>query len=181
MEPIRRRVARWSLRVAFWSLVGALAVGSAAHAQTRPEPLSGVAKVTVLVMYGATGEPPSGISEQRLQTVLELKLRTAGLRVLTMQEDLVDPDINPYMYLWVATIETRNQSGRTIGYTYRLDLSARVLGTVPFNKARAPMELWSDGTMAVADRDSASADIERIVGTLADDFLNAWLKANPKK
>lgn len=154
---------------------------SGAAAQTPPDPLVGVRKVTVLVDYKAIGSPPGEISESRLQTILELKLRTAGLRVLTQQENLADPDINPYVYLRVATLKTQTQGGRTIGYTYRLDLAAKVAGNVPFNRARVPMELWSNSTMAVSDRDRASSHIESLVGQLTDLFLNAWRKANPRE
>ena len=101
--------------------------------------------------------------------------RRAALRLIAC-----DPDINPYVYMRVGTLETHNQGGTVIGYSYRLDLSAMVFGTVSFNRARAPMELWADSTMAVASRDRASSDVEAIVGQLADSFLNAWLKANPK-
>lgn len=169
-----------SLLVGVGVVVLVLTLQSIATAQPKPDPLGGVRKVTVLVLFGPTGTPPNGISEGRLQTILELRLRTAGLRVLTREEDNKDPDINPYVYLEVATLETSNQAGTVIGYAHRLDLSARVFASVPFNRARAPMVLWSNGLIAVADRLSAAADIERIVNNLADEFLNAWLKANPR-
>lgn len=166
-------------RIGITMLICMLA-GTGAMAQLGPDPLAGIKKATVLVALDSTGNSPGSTSEQRLQTLLELRLRAAGLRVLSAEEDRNDPDINPYIYLRVGTLETHNQAGTATGYAYRLDLSARVFGPVPLNRARAPIVLWSDDTMAVASRDTASADIERIVGELIDSFLNAWLKANPK-
>lgn len=176
------RVRHFTQAVTFSVAVAILTIGTSnAVAQTRPDPLVGISKVTVLVELDASGSPPSGVSEARLRTILELKLRTAGLRVLTREEDRADLDINPYIYLEVRTLETRAQAGRVLGYAYRFDLAAKVFGNVPFNRARAPMELWSNSTMAVGGQDSASSQVERIVGELTDSFLNDWLKANPRK
>jgi len=143
-------------RVGLTMLAVAMAAANAV-AQPRPEPLAGIKKVAILVSFASTGNSPGSVSEQRLQTVLELRLRSTGLRVLSEEEDRNDPDINPYLYLHVSTLETHNQGGTATGYAYRLDLSARVFATVPFNRARAPMVLWSDDTMGVASRDAASA------------------------
>lgn len=165
---------------------------TAANAQGRADPLTGVKKVTVLVSMNATGEAPVGINEDRLRTILELRLRSAGLRVLTDDEDRSDPELNPYVFLKVGTLETKNKAGQSIGYVYRFDLSARVFAIVPVlnadpsrvravsSRPRAPMELWSDYTMAVGSNDDAPKQIEDIVNQLIDSFMNAWLKANPR-
>jgi hypothetical protein len=160
--------------------VAVLLLACPAGAQTKVDPLSGISKVTVLLAFNATGRAPHGISDDRLQTILELQLRRAGLRVLTQEEDKNDPDVNPYVYLQATILQVRNQGGTLTGYAYDIDLSARVFGVVPFNRSRVPMVLWTDGTVAVASQDDAPADIEGIVGKLIDSFLNAWLKANPK-
>ena len=152
-----------------------------AISQDRPAPLSNISKVTTLVNFNATGDPPLGVSEARLRTVLELRLRSAGLRVLTMDEDKKDPNFNPYLYLNVRSLETKSQSGRTLGFAYRLDLSARAFQNIPFNRARAPLEIWVDSTMAVGSPDTAANQIEQMVNQMTDSFLNDWLAANPKK
>jgi hypothetical protein len=161
-------------------LAAALLIARQAAAKTTVDPLSGVRKVTVLLAFNATGKAPHGISEDRLQTILELQLRRAGLHVLTHEEDKNDPDVNPYVYLQVTILQVRNQGGTLTGYAYNIDLSARVFGITAFNRSTVPMVLWEDGTVAIASQDDAPADIERLVGELSDSFLNAWLKANPK-
>ena len=166
-------------------LAGALLVAgictSVSHAQSKPNRLERISKVTTLIDYGATGEAPSGISEDRLRTVLELKLRSAGLRVLTDDEDGKDPDLNPYMYLEVSTLQTRSVSGKVIGSAYAARLSARIFGTVLFNKSLAPIELWSLSTMGVSGPESAASETERAVVGLCESFLNVWLAANPRR
>lgn len=102
------------------------------------------------------------------------------MRVLSSEEDRKDPDINPYVYLRAAVLQTESRGGVITGYAYELDLSARVFTLVPFNTAHAPAVLWSDATIAVGSREEASAHIERIVQQKIESFLNAWLKANPR-
>lgn len=149
--------------------------------QAGPDPLIGVSKTGVLVSFAPTGAAPNGTSESRLQTIVELRLRQSGLRVLTNEEVLKDPDLIPWVQLAVMTLETKNQGGTIIGFTYSLSLAMRVYGTVPLSRAQRPMVLWETATIAVASREAASADIERIVGEQTDSLLNAWLKANPKR
>ena len=152
-----------------------------AVAQHKPERLSKISKVATLFSFDSTGQSPQGISESRLQTMLELRLRTAGLRVLSAQEDAADPATNPYIYLKVSTLETSTESGRSLGIVHRIDLSARVFSQNPINNAYVPMELWADGQLAVSSREGATAQIERIANTLIDSLLNTWLAANPRR
>ena len=145
------------------------------------DPLRSVSKATVAVSYSNTGTAPLGISEQRIRTLLELKLRSIGLRVLTEKEDREDRDLNPYVNLEVSSLETSNRGGAVTGFAYRVHLSLRIIGQVSLNKALAPLELWSDNSLRVASRDDAPAQIERMINELSDSLLNAWLKANPKR
>ena len=159
----------------------AVSLPSAGLGQKPPPPLLGFRKVTTLIVFNATGREPSGISESRLRTVLELRLRQSGLQVLTDDENSRDPDVNPYVFLLVASLETKNRSGLSIGYSYSVSLSVRTFVTIPSNGSRAPAALWENSTLAIASTDDAPADITRIVGDLTDEFLNGWLAANPRR
>lgn len=150
-------------------------------AQSPKPKLAKIAKTTTLVIINNTGPVPYGISEARLRTLLELRLRTAGLRVLTEDEDAGDPETNPYVMLYVSTLEISNQSGRQTGFAYRVDLSVRISDYVLLNGSRAPLELWADGNMGVGPRDDTGSTIEKMVGDLCDSLLNQWLKDNPKR
>lgn len=176
---LKRRTSTLRM-IAATALLG-LAIAFPCSAQSTPPRLGNVTKVTTLVLYNATGSTPYGISEERLRTVLELRLRSAGLRVLTDAEDAVDPDSNPYVMLDVSSLETSNQSGRTTGFAYKAALSVRLFGYVSINGTRAPLELWFDGTMGVGPNNEAGPAIERIVNQLADSMINRWLKDNPKR
>jgi len=151
------------------------------QAQNIKPKLAKISKVTTLIILNNTGAAPVGISDARLRTMLELRLRTAGLRVLSEEEDARDPDTNPYVMLQVSTLETSNQAGRSTGFAFRVDLSARVFGYVLLNGSRAPLELWADGTMGVGPKDEAGSAIEKLIGELCDSLLNQWLKENPRR
>lgn len=79
---------------------------------TAKSPLTGVHKVTVSISL--TSDSSGVISSDRLQTVVEPKLRTAGLRVLTEAEDSADPDILPSVAVSVNLMSAKDSraSGR---------------------------------------------------------------------
>lgn len=149
-------------------------------AQEPSRALLGVSKVAVVVDLNVTG-PPLGLSKSRLQTLVELRLRQGGIHVLSEEEDKNDPNVNPYVYVLVSALETKNRAGVSVGYAYTARLSARVFARVSLNQAIAPQELWVDENIAAAAKDEAAADVERMVGELTDAFLNAWLAANPRQ
>ena len=150
-------------------------------AQSKANQLAGFSKVTTLVAYNATGKSPFGITEERLKTILELKLRANGLRVLTAEEDLKDPSVNPYVFLEVSTLESRNKAGNAIGFAYGARLSIRLVARVPINESFAPIELWARDTMGVSGTEQAPATTEKIVNELTEELLNDWLAANPRR
>ena len=102
--------------------------------------------------------------------------------MLSSDEDAKDPDVNPYVSLEVKTLETRNTAGNPIGFTYTARLSVRLFARVPINNSRAPLEMWYRDTMGVSGSEEATSTIiERIVNELAEDLLNTWLAANPRR
>ena len=186
MKPLRRCLRQ---RLPFGPTGGlhailvAVAIHSAAancFAQAQPSPLSGVRAAAAVVSFAPTGKTPYGVSATRLQTILELRVRQAGLRILTDAEVKNETGGAPAIVLEVTTLETKNAGGVTVGYTFSVAVNALAWGRVPFNQAWAPLELWEKHTTAVSDVDSTSREVERVVGELLDAFLNAWLAANPK-
>lgn len=171
-------VCRHSFCVFFLAL---FAFTQHALAQSTSKQLAGFSKAQTLVLFNATGSAPNGISEARIKTVLELKLRRNGLKVLSMDEDAKDPDYNPYVMLEVNTLKTRNKAGNPIGYAYSARLSVRIYSQVPINTSRAPIEMWSNDTIGVSGTEQAGSTVERVVSELSESLLNAWLEANPKR
>jgi hypothetical protein len=145
-------------------------------AQGRPAPLQGVDTVTVKVSIAAPPDIlPNGLTEVRLQTLVELKLRAWGLVVMPAAEDAKIPGIRPHVELEVTMLETRAVQ-KLAGYAFFMRLVAGEGGTSLRNGASVLNELWSHSFLNVSDQKTVVGDMERSTGELVDQFVNEWLK-----
>lgn len=165
------------LVVASWSAV--------TTAQTPPSKLSGIAKVaTPLIDANLEGcsASESGLTDDRLQTIIELRLRTAGLRILTVAEDRADPDINPFVHLTLICVPvSSSETGVQWGFAFSTQLSVQIYQRALINGSIAPTELWENTYLNVAGNKTLRAEVERVVGQLLDELINQWLAANPRR
>ena len=151
------------------------------QAQTR-QGLRDISKVTIDVVV-AGDDLPSGISESRLKTITELKLRTAGLRVLSEEENVADPDINPggvataTVVLSLAAILTEEIAW----YSFSTNITVLEYHYLAVRDAFLPVELWRRAGLNTTASEAAASAIESVVGQLLDAFLNDWLAANPRR
>jgi hypothetical protein len=141
--------------------------------------LKGVGKVTVEVLLAAR-EVPSWITEDRLRTILELRLRTAGFKVLSDADDRKDGDVNPRVLLDINIIPARLRGGPDIGYAFSSRLSLREYRASVRNQAILPIELWARSYLDIASSQNAASGVEKTVADLLDELINEWLKANPR-
>src|SRR5262249_21679060 len=116
-----------------------------------------------------------------LHTIIELRLRSAGLKVLSEDEDARDPENNPKVELDVTILATGPEGGLRDGYTFFTSLVVREYRVSPRNSALVPMHLWQQGRLNLSGPARAGSEIERVVNELLDNMLNEWLKANPKR
>ena len=145
-------------------------------AQGRPAPLQGVDTVTVKVSIVAPPDIlPNGLTEARLQTLVELKLRTWALVVIPAAEDAKTPGIRPHVELEVTILETRAVQ-KLAGYAFFMRLVVGEGGTSLRNGASVLNELWSHSFLSVSDQKTVVADMERSTGELVDQFVNEWLR-----
>ena len=137
--------------------------------------LKGITKVTVFI--GVDTLLP--VSEDRIRTVVELKLRMAGLNVLNGVESSRDPDFIPFLNITLSGL--RVHSGPELfGYAYATRGELNDYTFYRRNGATVPMELWSCSYITLARPEETRTAVERTVDSCIDDFLNEWLKANPK-
>src|SRR5688500_7386004 len=150
-------------------------------AQGRPAPLQGVDTVTVKVSIAAPADIlPHGLTEVRLQTLVELKLRGGGLQVMPAAEDAKAPGIRPHVELEITMLETRAVQ-KLAGYAFFMRLVVGEGGTSLRNGASVLNELWSHSFLNVSDQKTVVADMERSTGELVDQFVNEWLRTrNPR-
>ena len=153
---------------------------SALYAQgpdRKSAPLAGVIKMSVLVEGLDSEGRKSGLTEDRLRTIAELKLRLGGVRVLTTEETLADSDINPYLYVNVNAMSISDGAR----YIFSVDVSLRRVVRSPINGEPVVALLWNSGGIASAGRASMPKYAEDYVSEHVESFLNDFLKANPKR
>ncbi|MBI4628075.1 MAG: hypothetical protein HY729_05150 [Candidatus Rokubacteria bacterium] len=169
-------------RAGYWIIFGItclLVVPRATNAvdnESERATLKGLPGVLVLVEDMNPEVERAGLARATLQTDVELKLRQAGIAVLSTTEMLAAPGY-PHLYLNVATGAPRTAPGL---YVYSIQLSLKQQVVVVRNTAVSLASTWSTtakfGTVG-ADRLSS---VRESVRDQVDKFINAWLSVNPK-
>ena len=77
------------------------------------ESLRGLTGVEVVVENVPPDLEPAGLTANQLRTDAELRLRKAGIRVLTREETLATPGV-PYLYIRVTGLPERSMTGRLL-------------------------------------------------------------------
>ncbi len=149
-----------------------------AQAQDRDAPLKSVSRVTVNVSLAGKDLPPE-VTADRLKTLTELKLRTAGLRVVTPAEVRDDPDAIPSLELTIIGVPARSGL-EDLGWAFSTRLAVREYRPSQRNNAIVPVELWADSYLYISETSNAGEQAERVLTLLLDKLTNDWLKANPK-
>jgi hypothetical protein len=139
--------------------------------------LGGWRGVTVVVAEISDEAQRDGLREDQIRTDVELRLRLAGVTVITQQESLSEPGV-PFVYVYIHT--RKNTDGR---YAYSARISAHQMVRLTRNPSVTSMgSTWATppalGTVG-ADRLSSVRD--HVLRDLTDQFINAYLAANPKR
>lgn len=124
----------------------------------------------VVASFGAEALA-AGYSQEAVRSRAELKLRKAGVRVLTKEENLLIEG-RPYLYINVNT--TADGTAKSVSFSVQVSLF-EVATTARTGSAVAI--IWH--TSAVG-----RGSVEYVLGSLdrrMDVFLNDWLKANPRE
>lgn len=157
-------------------IVGAALVISthaAAHIRTgQPEVLKGLEAVRLEVERIKPEIERDGLFRDTLQSDMELKLRMAGIRVLSEEEAQKKPE-TPILYLNVDALKC------SLGYVYNIGLYLIEQGTL----ARKPMKasgifLRIPEQLGIASRLS---EIREAVDDSLDEFIKTWNASNSKQ
>jgi len=162
--------------------VAALAAAITPAIGRAQSPLAGVQKVAVQVhLYGAYGDtlnPP--LSIDRVRTTLELRLRTAGLLVLSDSEVRVGSHLDPVVVLslYVYSLpKVRSESW----YMSFMDLSMLEWQKSARNGAWAFLLLDKRNFTTMAPGGELTRNVQEAAEEMASAILNEWLKANPRR
>ena len=150
---------------------------------TGAESLHGLRGVQVLVEDLKPDARVAGLSKSKLQTQVELRLRRAGVPVLSEEESFKDAR-SPYLYINVATIADSNFS--TYGYIVVLQLNQTVSLLIDAQgkniEVRAVATTWTaQGRYGSLRRSQLEATVRRALDQMVDKFANDYLASNPKR
>jgi hypothetical protein len=131
--------------------------------------LGGLTSVSVIV-DSPDSEKLLGLPAETIHTDVELKLRLAGLRVMTPTEIMQVPG-SPILHV---SVTVANDS-RAAHVEIELDQDARLEQN---GLLAATVSTWSTGGL---DSNPTGQSVRDHIKDLVDKFLNAWLSVNPKK
>jgi hypothetical protein len=156
-------------------LVAASAATAADTEFTRPS-LKGLNAVEVLVESLSTEAERDGLNKTSIQTDVQLKLRQAGIRVLTRAERFETPGW-PFLYIDVAV------KLRTDVPVYAYSINVELEQSVRLDRApsiQLSATTWSVGSVGAVGRNKLRT-VRDDIKDHVDEFINAYLSVNPKK
>jgi hypothetical protein len=163
------------LMVGLWILVAALAICSHAAAHIRigqPEVLKGLEVVRLEIERIKPEIERDGLFREDLQSDIELKLRLAGIRVLSEEEAQKTPGA-PLLHLNVDAMKC------SFGYVYNIGLYLIEQATLVRKPMKAPaMFLRIPEQLGIASRLS---EIRDAAGDVVDEFVRTWKASNSKQ
>jgi len=133
--------------------------------------LRGISAVSVVVDKVPDSVRAMGVTEQMIQTDVELKLRLAGMRIADDPEWVHLPG-RPLVYVYIEAVPVPRAVHVEVGLAQDSRLE-RNGATIPGAKT------W--GATIMASGNLTSQNVRDLVKDELDLFLNAWLSVNPKK
>lgn len=143
------------------------------HAQDtelRRGSLQGINAISVEIESLSDGAKLLGLSKDDIRTDVELKLRLAGIRVVTEKEVIGLPGM-PSLYV-MATV---TESGKAVSINVQLVQNVHLERN---GQLAVGATTWDVGAVGV---NLTAQDIRDKIKDLVDTFVNAWLSVNPKK
>jgi hypothetical protein len=138
--------------------------------EQRRATLKGIGTVNVSVEELTDSAKRLGLTDEIIQTDVELKLRLAGMRVVTLGDILKVPGM-PSVYVRVTVTDRALAASMTV----ELQQNARLERD---DQSAIAITTWQTGY--VLSNPDAQAIRSHIKDEI-DEFLNAWLSVNPKK
>jgi hypothetical protein len=145
----------------------------AQDAESNRKTLKGLIGVQVLVENLNPDVIKDGLSGDQIQTDVELRLRIAGIKVLTQADSISSPGM-PVLYIRVHAIksgETYSCSEEVrLGQNVKLDRDPQII---------LPATTWGTGGLGIIGVNKLDVIRDRVKDDV-DKFINAWLSVNPK-
>ena len=143
---------------------------------TQRATLAGLTGVELVVEELNLGVEQDGLTRSTLRSDVELKLRQAGIQVLSPTERLATPG-SPYLYLRVSTVKNRVS---IYGYHIAIELRQLVRLTRDSGVTSWAATWQSGGIVGTIGADKLSTTVRENVQEEVDTFLGAYVAANLK-
>ena len=143
----------------------------------QSETLTGLKGVGVLVEDLTTVEKEAGLTKSQIQTDVELKLRLAGIKVLSKEERI---KIFGGAYLYVTINSIKLSPSTNIAFNIYVSLRQDALLLKDWNTI-CPAGTWEQHAIGVAPRSYFVGDARKGLKDAVDKFINDYLAANPKE
>ena len=115
-----------------------------------------------------------GLTKAQIQTLVGLRLRKAGIMILSREEYL---KMIGASYLYIKVYTKRHENGRDYSYAIQVSLNQDVaLSRNP--KIKVEASTWNVGTTGHARKDNF-IEARRSISDLVDRFVIAYLAMNP--
>jgi hypothetical protein len=148
-----------------------------AEGQSNPrrESLRGLKGLEVVVEVIEPQAERLGLTRAQVQTDVELRLRKAGIRVLTEEE--AERQGSTYLYINITASEARDVPGL---YSYLIDLSFRQRVILERDQSiRTIAATWNIASKGVVGANKLR-NLREIVADYIDEFINDYLAANQR-
>ncbi len=146
---------------------------SGLHAQNNLPLRNMPPKLGVLIeSLPSVAQQRAGLDQSQLRTDIELKLRLAGISVVTAS------GTTPYLYLNINCIET---SVRGVACSIDVRLSENVSLIHRTAPDTSIATTWEMGTLISTPQSGASDYVRQSMKNLVDVFLNDYLSVNPRR
>ena len=158
---------------------GMVVGGGSAQTEMDRKSLRGLKGIAVVVEALQPDAERDGLHKDQIKTDIELKLRQAGIRVLTTEESFKTPG-SPYLYVNLNTTKNDVLYGALSTYAFALQVALKQDVTLTRDsdfKGSAPT--WEMHTLGTVGANNLP-DVRRILGDLVDRFSNDYLAENPK-
>jgi len=139
--------------------------------------LKGLKGVFVLVEELGSYLENDGLNRDQIKTDVELKLRMAGIKVLTQAECFKLPG-TPYLYINIASVGAKEPFPHT--FAYNAEVSLYQQGRFFYISRPIPAATWNKEKIAMVGRFNVQNAIRTTVKDLMDGFINDYLSVNPK-
>jgi hypothetical protein len=165
-----------SLFLSLLACVSPVALG--ADDSLSRETLRRIEGVRVLVEDVQPGVEGHGLTRQQVQTAVELRLRTAGIQVLTEREWATIPG-NPYLSVHVTARQT--PGGLSDLYTYAISVAFKQNAVLVRDSDITAMgaATWSVDESGSVGRDNLRPVLDAVDDHI-DKFIQAYRSVNPK-